>query len=75
MDVPMNFDPAQSLSDNLARFRAEAERIDVDCARILFDNLALLVRDGDATRTRQAVLEFNRAVLAALDDLPEGPVA
>ncbi|WP_417456144.1 hypothetical protein [Kordiimonas sp.] len=71
----MNFDPTLSFSDNLTRFRAEAERIDADCARILFDNLALLARDGDATRIRQAVQEFNRAVLAALDDLPEGPEA
>jgi uncharacterized protein (DUF1786 family) len=71
----MEFDPALSLSDNLARFRAEAERIDVECASILFDNLELLARDIDATRTRQAVQEFNRAVLEALDDLPEGPAA
>ena len=69
----MNFDPALSLADNLARFRAEAERIDADCTRILFDNLDLLARAGDETRTRQAVQEFNRAVLAALDQLPEGP--
>ena len=69
----MEFDPALSFSDNLSRFRAEAERIDADCARILFDNLTLLARDGDTTRTRQAVQEFNRAVLAALDGLPEGP--
>lgn len=46
----MEFDPALSFSNNLARFRAEAERIDADCARILFDNLALLAREGDATR-------------------------
>lgn len=71
----MEFDPALSFSDNLARFRAEAEGIDAECARILFDNLAVLMRDGDATRTRQAVQEFNRVVLAALDDLPEGPAA
>lgn len=71
----MEFDPASSFSDNLTRFRAEAERIDADCARILFDNLVLLARDGDATRTRQAVQEFNRAVLAALDGLPEEPAA
>ena len=69
----MHFDPALSFLDNLARFRTEAERIDEDCAQILFDNLALLARDGNATPTRQAVQEFNRAVLAALDDLPEGP--
>ena len=71
----MNFDPALSFSDNLARFQAEAAHIDADCARILFDNLALLAREGDATRTRQAVQEFNQAVLAALDGLPEGPAA
>lgn len=69
----MEFDPALSFSDNLARFQGEAERIDADCARILFDNLGLLARDGDATRTRQAVQEFNQAVLTALDGLPEGP--
>lgn len=71
----MEFDPALSFSDNLARFREAAEGIDADCARILFNNLALLARDGDAMRTRQAVQEFNRAVLAALDGQPEGPVA
>lgn len=69
----MNFDPTLSFSDNLARFRVEAEGIDADCARILFDNLTLLARDGDATRTRQAVQEFNRAILAALDGMQEGP--
>ncbi|KQO52224.1 hypothetical protein [Methylobacterium sp. Leaf85] len=71
----MEFDPALSFLDNLSRFQAEAERIDPDCARILFDNLALLTREGDATRTRQAVQEFNRAVLAALDVLREEPTA
>jgi len=71
--VVMEFDPALSFSDNLARFRAEAERIDPDCARILFENLALLAPDGDGAPTRQAVQEFNRAVLAALDGLPEEP--
>ena len=69
----MDFDTALSFSDNLTRFREEAERIDADCARILFDNLALLVRGDDATRTRQAVQEFNQAVLAALDGLSEEP--
>lgn len=69
----MEFDPGLSFSDNLARFWAEAERIDADCAHILFENLTLLIRDGDGNNIRQAVQEFNRAVLAALDNLPEGP--
>lgn len=69
------FDSELSLAENLARFRTEAERIDADCARILFDNLELLAREGDETRIRQTVQEFNRAVLTALDTLPEGPPA
>lgn len=68
----MDFDLAMSLSENLARFREDVERVDADYARVLFDNLALLLRDGDAANTRQAVQEFNMAVLAALEGLPEG---
>ncbi len=67
----MNFDPAASFEDNLARFRVEAERLDPECARILFDNLDTLTRQGDGTRDRQAIQEFNRAVLAALSALPD----
>lgn len=67
----MNFDPALSFEDNLALFRAEAERLDPECARILFDNLATLTRQGDGSRDRQAIQEFNRAVLAALNALPD----
>lgn len=62
----MHFDPAASFDDNLARFRAECEILDPECAKILFDNLEIIMRDGD---TRQAVQEFNQAVLAALMDL------
>ena len=72
--MPLEFDQALPLADNLTRFRVEAEQVDAACARILFDNLELLMRDGDATRTRQSVQEFNQAVLAALDDLTEEPV-
>ncbi len=67
----MNFDPAFSFEDNLALFRAEAERLDPECARILFDNLATLTRQGDGARDRQAIQDFNRAVLAALNALPD----
>ncbi len=67
----MNFDPLSSFEDHLALFRAEAERLDPECARILFDNLATLMRQGDGARDRQAIQEFNRAVLAALDVLPD----
>lgn len=71
----MEFDPAMSFPGNLDRFRAEAGSIDADCSRILFDNLALLTREADETKTRENVQEFNKAVLAALAQLPEGPVA
>lgn len=67
----MNFDPTASFEDNLALFRAEAERLDPECARILFDNLVTLTRQGDGARDRQAIQEFNRAVLVALNALPD----
>lgn len=70
----VHFDPALSFDENLARFRAEAERLDADCARILFDNLDTLLRGEDA-RDRNAIQEFHRAVLAALDALPEAPAS
>ena len=71
----MQFDEALSFADNLALFKAEAERLDPECARILFDNLARLTRDCAAARDRQAIQEFHRAVLAALDALPEALAA
>ena len=66
----MNFEPASSFEENLVRFRAEAERLDPDCARILFDNLARLLPDGETGRDRQAIQDFHRAVDAALEALP-----
>lgn len=66
----MVFDPAASFEDNLARFKAECEQLDAECAKILFDNLAALMPEGDADRTRQSVQEFNQVVLAALRALP-----
>lgn len=66
----MQFDPAASFEDNLVRFRTEIENLDPECARILFDNLGKLTRDGDIARNRQAIQEFNQAVLAALEALP-----
>lgn len=70
----MEFDPALSFSDNIARFQAEAERIDPDCARILFDNIAILMRDGDEARIRQAVQAFNRQIIGEIDGLPDRAV-
>lgn len=69
----MNFDPAASFDENLVAFRAEANGFDAECARVLFDNLAILSRDGDEARSRQAIQEFHRAVLAAVEALPDAP--
>jgi HD-GYP domain-containing protein (c-di-GMP phosphodiesterase class II) len=66
----MQFDQTASFEDNLARLKAELERIDPECARILFDNMSKLTRDSDVARNRQAIQEFNQAVLAALEALP-----
>lgn len=73
--MALQFDPTLSLAENLERLREEAERIDPECAVILFDNLPLLMRDSDLTRIRQASPDFYRAVLVALEAMPEGPTA
>lgn len=70
----MDFDPTASFDDNMAIFRAEADALDPECARILFDNLAVLSREGDAARSRQAIQEFHRAVLIAVEALPDTPL-
>jgi hypothetical protein len=66
--MPLQFDPTASFDENLARFRTETETLDLECARILFDNLDKLMRGGGDNR--QAIQEFNTAVLAALVALP-----
>ncbi|MCA6111592.1 hypothetical protein [Bradyrhizobium cenepequi] len=66
----MDFDATLSFDENLALFRAEVEQLDPECARILFDNLASLIGDGDAARNRRAIEEFHRAVLVAVEALP-----
>jgi hypothetical protein len=66
----MDFDPEASFEANLQSFKGEVERLDPECARILFDHLEMLARDGDIARSRQAIQEFNRAVLLALATLP-----
>jgi hypothetical protein len=52
-------------------FKAEAERIDSECAKILFDNLAVLDTAGEAAPNRAAINKFHRAVLTALENLPK----
>jgi hypothetical protein len=67
----MNFKLDNSFDDNLALFRAEADKIDPDCAKLLFENLHLLDVAGEAVPGRAAIGEFHKAILIALDRLQQ----
>lgn len=69
----MKFKLENTFEDNLALFQAEAEQIDPECAKILFDNLHLLDSGGDTAPSRATIGEFHKAVLAALDGLSNPP--
>jgi len=62
------FDATKSLDDNLAAFRAECEKLDPDCAKILFDNIDMLKRHG---ADRKMLGAFNAKVKEALEALPD----
>lgn len=65
----MKFKLENTFEENLALFQAEAEQIDPDCAKILFDNVHRLDSGGDTAPSRATIGEFHKAVLAALDGL------
>lgn len=65
----MEFKLDNSLADNLALFKAEVERSDPECAKILFDNLHLLDVESETGPSRAAIGEFHKAVLKGLDAL------
>lgn len=65
----MKFKLENTFEDNLALFQAEAEQIDPECAKILFDNLHVLDSGGDTAPSRATISEFHKAVLGALDGL------
>lgn len=66
------FDAQKSFEDNLATFKAACEEIDADCAKVLFDNIDILIKNG---ADRDARTLFNSKVKAALDTLTvEGKV-
>ncbi|WP_215764653.1 hypothetical protein [Gluconobacter sp. P1D12_c] len=61
------FDAQKSFEENLEAFKAACEGIDADCAKILFDNIAILIKHG---ADRDARTLFNKEVKKALDALP-----
>ncbi len=67
----MKFDATKSFEDNLRLFREEVERLDAECALILFANLDELLGEGANTRDRAAIEKFNSRVLEAILNLPD----
>ena len=61
------FDVQKSFDENLAIFKAACEELDPECAKILFDNIDILITHG---ADRDARSQFNAKVNAALDALP-----
>lgn len=61
------FDAQKSFDENLATFKASCEELDVECAKILFDNIDILITHG---ADRDARSRFNAQVNAALSALP-----
>jgi len=61
------FEAQKSFEENLEAFKAACEMIDADCAKILFDNIVILIKHG---ADRDARTLFNTAVKKALDALP-----
>lgn len=64
---PFVFDAQKSFDENLAAFKAACEALDADCAKILFDNIDILIARG---ADRDARSQFNAKVNAALDTMP-----
>jgi hypothetical protein len=60
------FDANKSLDENLEVFKTECEKIDAECAQILFDNFDILKRNG---ADRDARSRFNGQVKIALEAL------
>ncbi|MBR0960880.1 hypothetical protein [Bradyrhizobium japonicum] len=68
--MTFQFDPEKPLDENVAAFKTHVSALDPECAAILFDNLDVLLGDGDPTRMRARRGEFNAAVVEALEALP-----
>jgi hypothetical protein len=71
MTNPFNFDISQTWEENLTRLLAYLEGQDLECAKLLFDNLATLMVDDGTTGRR----DFNQIILASLNALAEAEIA
>lgn len=62
------FNSGKSLDDNLQEFKAACDGIDPECAKILFDYIEILKKNGP---DRDARSIFNSRVKKALEALPD----
>lgn len=60
------FNAQKSFDENLAAFKTACEALDAECAKILFDNIDILIVHG---ADREARTQFNAKVNAALEAL------
>lgn len=60
------FEAQKSFDENLVAFKTACEALDAECAKILFDNIDILITRG---ADRDARSQFNAKVNAALDAL------
>ncbi|MCM2438510.1 hypothetical protein HGO34_02105 [Agrobacterium vitis] len=70
MSGSFDFSLDEDWSTNIGRLKAHLETIDAECAKILFDNLAIL-ETGDNNARR----DFNQKVLEALEAAAQAEIA
>jgi hypothetical protein len=68
--MALEFDLNKTFDQNTAEFRKHLEGLDAECAKILFDNQATLLGDGNPARAQANRVAFNEAVLEQLKALP-----
>jgi hypothetical protein len=68
--MTLEFDINRTFDQNAAEFRKHLEGLDADCAKLLFENQATLLGDGNPARAQANRIAFNEAVLAQLKALP-----
>jgi hypothetical protein len=66
--MAFEFDTNKTFDQNVAEFRKHLEAVDPQCAKILFDNQAKLLGDGNPAQADR--IAFNEAVLDQLKTLP-----